>query len=148
RTAKTAQGFHWLEDCLANIFTLQPVRPAIKSIAPGTGFAFGPSFNIERRLNRTELLSSATLLRSTDGSNLGMATLTIAMPAWSLVALNDNDRATAEQGETAEESGAGYHDSRTRLRPAHDHAAPHLALVRDYWKVDSKLSLSFSVDGM
>lgn len=74
---------HWLETCIIDFFTLEPLHPAFNSIAPITGTGFGLGIDRITRMNRIELLPSARALVSTDGSLLFKGSLVIGMPGYS-----------------------------------------------------------------
>jgi hypothetical protein len=80
--ANTGTGKHWLEDCIINVFTLQPVHPAINSIAPITGTGIGLGIDRIWRRGRMEYIPSARALVSTDGSTLFRGSFTIAGPGF------------------------------------------------------------------
>ncbi|MDQ2777352.1 MAG: hypothetical protein M3Y57_20905 [Acidobacteriota bacterium] len=75
-------GEHWLETCILDFFTLQPVHPAVNSIAPITGTGVGLGIDRVMRENRFEYLPSARALISTDGSLLFKGSLTIGIPGF------------------------------------------------------------------
>jgi hypothetical protein len=74
-------GKYWLEECVEEIFTLQPVHPAFNSIAPGTGTALGFGFNLSRRFDRFEFLPSAILAATADHSFIEGAQFVFAGPS-------------------------------------------------------------------
>jgi hypothetical protein len=78
--ANFSLGKYWLEECVEEIFTLQPVHPTFYSIAPGTGSALGLGLNLNRRTDRFEFLPSAIIAASADHSFIAGAQLVFAGP--------------------------------------------------------------------
>jgi hypothetical protein len=114
------EGKHWLEECLEEIITLQPVHPAFRTIAPGTGVGLG--IGVDRLWHRgeREFLPSGMMLVSPDGSLLARADFTIALPPISFVQVPVEDK-----------------------NGPHLHGKRRLALVVDPFDIDAKASISF-----
>lgn len=159
RTTFNGPGFHWLEECIENIVTFRPVHPAILSIAPGTGLGLGLGYSDIKRGGRAEFLPSATYVHSTDGSNLIEGGIIFALPPVSLVVVDEANTGVVT------DYFPGFHDTRSRARPEDLtfanavavkepepvagevvartlHGSGRVALVRDYWQIDSKLSVA------
>jgi hypothetical protein len=86
--ANLSEGKHWLEECLEEVVTLQPVHPAFQTIAPGTGLGFGIGADrIWRSGNKFEYLASGLIVGSPDGSVIVHGTFTVAFPSISLIHL-------------------------------------------------------------
>jgi len=73
-------GEHWLETCIIDFFTLEPVHPAANSIAPITGTGFGLGLDRIFRRDNVEYLPVGRALVSTDGSILFKGSLSIGFP--------------------------------------------------------------------
>lgn len=88
--ANLGPGQHWLEDCIIDFFTLQPLHPALNSIAPTTGIGVGLGIDQIRRRGRFEYIPSARALVSKDGSTLFKGSLTVGFPGFALSKANPN----------------------------------------------------------
>ena len=72
--------FHWAEECVEQLFTLDVLHPTIKTVAPGTGVALGLGTQHIWRRNSIEYLPSLTAVGSFDGSVAVRSDFTIALP--------------------------------------------------------------------
>lgn len=74
-------GVHWLEECVQEMFTADPFHVTLTSVAPGAGLAaFGPAFAWEIPYLSFDTIFSALAAVSTDGSTVGQAQITFALP--------------------------------------------------------------------
>src|SRR5260370_19520491 len=68
------KGIHWLEECVQEMFTAEPVHVTLTSVAPGAGLAaFGPGFGKVVRIRHFEFLLASSGAISTDCSHIGVA---------------------------------------------------------------------------
>lgn len=75
------KGIHWLEECIQEMFTAEPVHVTLTSVAPGAGLAaFGPGVLQVERIQHFEFLLAGTAAISTDGSYVAAAQMTFALP--------------------------------------------------------------------
>src|SRR4051812_10173038 len=72
RTGLTA-GQHWVESCLIDLLTLQPLHPIFESLAPGSGFGVGLGSDWTPHAGRLESALSVKAAASFDGSFVGSA---------------------------------------------------------------------------
>jgi hypothetical protein len=85
-----AKGIHWIEECIQTVFTDEPYHLTATAVAPGAGIAaFGPAFGLVPRVRHYEFLLTGLVAVSTDGSTVGLAQATIALPTRGLAHLND-----------------------------------------------------------
>jgi len=79
--ANLGYGKYWLIECFEEIFNADPVHLKVATIAPGAGtLAIGPEWEMIPRINRTEMVFSATALVSDDTSWLVRAQAVVAVP--------------------------------------------------------------------
>jgi hypothetical protein len=75
------KGIHWLEECAQEMFTADEEHLTLTSVAPGAGLAaFGPGMGKVQRIGRIEFVMAASAAMSTDGSTIGQAKMTFALP--------------------------------------------------------------------
>jgi hypothetical protein len=74
-------GIHWLEQCLQTVFSDDPYHLTMTVVAPGTGVAIGPAFELIPRVHHYEFLFTGLAAVSTDGSTIGQAQLNLALPS-------------------------------------------------------------------
>jgi hypothetical protein len=79
--ANLHSGIHWVEECLQEAFTAQPIHIAFTPIAPGAGIVgLGPGFGITPRIRSFEFILMGKAVISNDGSTLGQAQMIFALP--------------------------------------------------------------------
>ncbi len=75
------KGFHWLEECIQESFTADRLHLTLTSVAPGAGIlAVGPGSGTVLRGKGLEFIVATTAAISTDGSTIGQAQMTFALP--------------------------------------------------------------------
>jgi hypothetical protein len=75
------KGIRWLEECAQELFTADTAHLTLTSVAPGAGLAaFGPGFGKVQRIRRFEFVMAGTAAMSNDGSSVGQAKMTFALP--------------------------------------------------------------------
>jgi len=92
------KGIHWLEECVQEMFTAEPFHVTLTSVAPGAGLAaFGPALGQDIRVAHLDFLLVSSLAVSTDGSYVGTAQATFALPTRSFFELNEDSTRSARQ---------------------------------------------------
>jgi hypothetical protein len=92
------KGIHWLEECVQEMFTAEPVHVTLTSVAPGAGLAgFGPAFGRVIRIQHFDFLLASSAAVSTDGSYVGTAQITFTLPTRSFFQLNEDSTRSARQ---------------------------------------------------
>ena len=94
------KGIHWLEECVQEMFTAQPVHVTATSIAPGAGTgAFGPGFGWVQRIYHWDFILAGAAAISEDGSYVGSAQMTFGLPSvrWGRRSAYDLRSARAEK---------------------------------------------------
>ncbi|PYU01306.1 MAG: hypothetical protein DMG38_04625 [Acidobacteria bacterium] len=92
------KGIHWLEECVQEMFTAEPFHVTLSSVAPGAGLAaFGPALGQDIRIAHLDFLFASSLAASTDGSYVGAAQVTFALPTRSFFELNEDSSRSARQ---------------------------------------------------
>jgi hypothetical protein len=80
--ANLGKGIHWLEECAQEAFTADTGHVTLTSVAPGAGWvAFGPGAGTHFRGLGREFMVAGSAAFSTDGSYLGQAQMTFALPS-------------------------------------------------------------------
>jgi hypothetical protein len=92
------KGIHWLEECIQEMFTAEPVHVTMTTVAPGAGIAaFGPGFGRDVRIKHFDFLLLGSAAVSSDGSYVGAAQVTFAVPAYSLFGLHEDSRSARQK---------------------------------------------------
>jgi hypothetical protein len=92
------KGIHWLEECVQEMFTAEPVHVTLTSVAPGAGLAaFGPAFGKVIPIGHFDFLLASSAAVSTDGSYVGAAQVTFALPTRSFFQLNEDSARSARR---------------------------------------------------